>query len=68
VWEWCSDFFGDYPGIAQSNSHSSANSTLRVMRGGSWGVDAKYCRSAFRGSGDQFGRYCRLGFRLVFAM
>ena len=51
VWEWCLDWYPGYEG------------SVRVLRGGSWGDDASYCRSAFRSSYWPDGRYCFVGFR-----
>ena len=51
VWEWCLDWYPGYEG------------SYRVLRGGSWGDDASYCRSAFRSSYWPDGRYCFVGFR-----
>ena len=38
----------------------------RVLRGGSWNLNAEYCRSAFRFSGTPAYRDSIIGFRLVF--
>lgn len=58
VWEWCQDWYGDYP--------SGANPTgFRVQRGGSWYNSGSVLRSAFRGSHAPLYRYNDLGFRLI---
>ncbi|WP_292590513.1 formylglycine-generating enzyme family protein [Mesotoga sp. UBA5557] len=41
LWEWCSDWFGNYSSSAQTNPYNSIGS-CRVFRGGSW-----YCRVSF---------------------
>ena len=65
VWEWCSDWQGDYPsGVAVDPSGPPAGKD-RVNRGGSWGASAGGCRSAFRGGEDPGGRFSTQGFRLV---
>ena len=65
IWEWCSDWFGDYPKEAQTDPRGPASGVLRVARGGSWIHPARGCRSAFRewyAPGDRDGS---LGLRLV---
>jgi sulfatase modifying factor 1 len=65
VWEWCSDWFGDYVADAQVDPIGADSGRGRVNRGGSWGSWAGNCRSALRGRGlpDDRNRY--LGFRLA---
>ena len=48
VWEWCWDWYGSYQSSA--NNPTGASGTKRVLRGGSWSYDARYCRGAFRRS------------------
>jgi len=48
VWEWCSDFYGHYPGGSVSDPTGSNSGWSPVLRGGSWVTDAGYCRSADR--------------------
>jgi formylglycine-generating enzyme required for sulfatase activity len=48
VWEWCSDWYGDYSTSAQTNPPGPSSGSLRVLRGGSWNYDAESCRSALR--------------------
>ena len=48
VYEWCSDWYGDYPEGAVTDPVGSEGGSDRVRRGGSWDVDAAYCRSASR--------------------
>ncbi len=63
VWEWCADWSGDYPTTAVSDPTGPKTGTHRVGRGGSWGVNARGCRSACR-DGDPPGfRSGALGFR-----
>ena len=48
VWEWCSDWYGDYPKGAVSDPTGPREGSLRVFRGGSWRNEAAFCRSAYR--------------------
>ena len=63
VWEWCSDWSGDYPTGSVTDPVGPSSGSDRVYRGGSWRLVAGYARSASRvrlGPGD---RYHDLGFR-----
>ena len=66
VWEWCADWYGVYSTTAQTNPTGPATGAYRVLRGGSRGNYAHYCRSASR---DYFiPDYTAFsGFRLAFA-
>ncbi len=49
VWEWCSDWYGDYPSSsAQTNPKGASQGSHRVNRGGGWLDDARYCRVSYR--------------------
>lgn len=65
VWEWCSDWYGNYSSIAQTNPTGPANGTIRVYRGGSWYDIAKFCGVASRTGSTPDSCYSNLGFRLV---
>lgn len=65
VWEWCSDWFGDYPDSPQDNPRGPRKGEHRILRGGcinspSWGC-AVFDRSWYE---PEFG-YGFNGFRLV---
>jgi len=66
VWEWCSDWYGDYPSGTVSNPAGPATGSDRVLRGGSWDDSAGYCRSANRDGDTPDNRNNLIGFRLVF--
>ena len=65
VWEWCRDWYGDYPSTSQSNPTGPSEGSLRVGRGGGWDNDARDGRAAGRYYGSPGGRYYDIGFRLV---
>ena len=48
VWEWCQDWYGDYPSQAVIDAQGSAKGTGRVLRGGSWIDFAELLRCASR--------------------
>ena len=48
AWEWCADWFDYYPRTAIVDPKGPPSGTDRVYRGGSWGYDPGYCRSANR--------------------
>ena len=64
VYEWCSDRYGDYSSSAQTNPTGPASGANRVLRGGGWSDDARYCRVSFRSSLSPGGSYSYMGFRL----
>ncbi|MBK8808206.1 MAG: formylglycine-generating enzyme family protein [Bacteroidales bacterium] len=66
VWEWCSDWYGTYPTTAQTNPTGAATGSYRVYRGGSWGDNAMFCRSALRNDFIPNNSRNYLGFRVVF--
>jgi formylglycine-generating enzyme required for sulfatase activity len=65
VYEWCSDWYDDYPNTAQTNPTGSTTGTIRVLRGGSWGDDPQICRVAYRGNYTPSNRFVIIGFRLA---
>jgi len=65
VWEWCSDFFGDYSSDSQTNPEGPTQGPYRVLRGGSWCINARYCRVSNRNSYTPDYRSNFNGFRLV---
>ncbi|NJL39790.1 MAG: formylglycine-generating enzyme family protein [Leptolyngbyaceae cyanobacterium SM1_4_3] len=68
VWEWCQDHWHDsYEGAPTDGSAwlSSDENTLRVVRGGSWDFNPRYCRSASRGTDLPRDPSSFIGFRVV---
>lgn len=65
VWEWCEDSWeGNYK-ISRTQKPFKNQSSLRVVRGGSWYTRADYVRSAYRGYDVTTTRNYYLGFRLI---
>ena len=65
VWEWCQDWYGDYSSSPQTNPKGSNSGLYRVIRGGSWGFNARYCRVSYRDINTPSFRGDSLGLRLV---
>jgi formylglycine-generating enzyme required for sulfatase activity/predicted Ser/Thr protein kinase len=67
VWEWCLDWYGEYPRQAGPlrDPVGPRNGLRRVMRGGAWNYTGKSCRSAVRNGLIPGNRYKMVGFRVV---
>ncbi len=67
VWQWCSDFYGDYPIGRAVNPRGPAPDvdSTRVSRGGGENTHARYCRAAYRGRGKPRCWSGTQGFRLA---
>ena len=65
VYEWCQDWKGNYCSSPQTNPTGPTSGSGRVIRGGGWRHDARYCRSAFRGHYAPDSRSDDIGLRLV---
>jgi formylglycine-generating enzyme required for sulfatase activity len=69
VWEWCEDgWHKNYENAPKNGSSWNENdyqTSLKLLRGGSWNNNSRYCRSARR-NGDYAGsRVSNNGFRLA---
>jgi formylglycine-generating enzyme required for sulfatase activity len=65
VWEWCSDWYGEYPKGAVSDPTGPCEGSDRVFRGGTWLRVAASCRSAARNWRDPSRRSSDYGFRVA---
>ena len=65
VWEWCSDWYGDYPSELATDPTGPNLGVNRVLRGGGYWIDPRYCRSASRFRYDPDYRSLNFGFRLL---
>ncbi|MFO0822801.1 MAG: SUMF1/EgtB/PvdO family nonheme iron enzyme [Gemmataceae bacterium] len=68
VWEWCSDWYGDYPTTEQTDPPGQSNGQYRVLRGGSWCEYPEYCRAAGRTRRRPALRSRDIGFRVCFRL
>jgi formylglycine-generating enzyme required for sulfatase activity len=68
VWEWCSDWYSDdyYSKSPPVDPIGPARGKHRVLRGGCWFSDPKYCRSANRSYSGTNDASATGGFRIVF--
>ena len=67
VWEWCADWYSDYPIYEIRNPKGAESGSYRVLRGGSWHSIASYCRVARRDFDTPDYRTDYSGFRVVLA-
>ncbi|MEW6235639.1 MAG: formylglycine-generating enzyme family protein [Candidatus Omnitrophota bacterium] len=65
VWEWCSDWFANYPLDSQIDPTGPESGSFRIIRGGCWFSVLEGCRSANRFYIAPEERYPDQGFRLV---
>ncbi len=64
VWEWCQDWFGPYGSNQATDPTGPTTGDHRVIRGGSWQLNAKSIRSAIRNwGGPQYRQF--IGLRMV---
>lgn len=65
VWEWCADWYGEYPDGEAVDPVGPDSGSCRVIRGGDWFDIAGYCRAACRGRSAPGNCVSLLGFRLA---
>ena len=69
VWEWCADHWhGNYEGAPEDGrpwlDWNADEHEFRVLRGGSWGLDPRFCRSASRRDLSPDYSFDHFGFRV----
>lgn len=64
VYEWCSDWMGNYTSSSTVDPTGADSGSYRVYRGGSWYCAARLCRVAIRGGSSPSDRGS-IGFRLA---
>ena len=65
VWEWCSDWYGSYTSNTENNPTGPSTGTKRVVRGGSFTYEAKYCRCKTRNCLPEANQSVAVGLRLA---
>lgn len=65
VVEWCADWYAAYPGGSVTDPTGPTSGSNRVIRGGGWDANGRFCRSAYRGYGWPGGRLDSFGFRVA---
>lgn len=65
VYEWCSDWFGSYPGGSVIDPKGPASGSTHVVRGGAWNVPGTFCRISFRYDYKPTKTQLNVGFRLA---
>ncbi len=68
VWEWCEDVWHDSYNDAPNDGSAWLNGgeqSQRVLRGGSWNISIKLCRSANRGRSIAVNSGKNVGFRII---
>jgi formylglycine-generating enzyme required for sulfatase activity len=65
MWEWCADWYGEYPTETVVDPLGPEDGHYRVLRGGSWCDYAQICRSAQRYGRVPAYRVNNRGFRCV---
>ncbi|MBI4604137.1 MAG: SUMF1/EgtB/PvdO family nonheme iron enzyme [Planctomycetes bacterium] len=65
VWEWCEDWYGEYPPGEVADPKGPSTGVSRVLRGGSWIDGPRFCRSASRYGHVPGVRGSGLGFRVA---
>ncbi len=65
VWEWCADWYAEYPAADVTDPTGPAGGDRRVFRGGSWVNFPAVCRSANRAKVIPLSWHFHLGFRVV---
>jgi len=65
VWEWCNDWYEEYPAGPVENPHGPPTGRQRVMRGGAWYSPAKQLCSTHREKDAPELPWFSAGFRVV---
>ena len=65
VWEWCSDWYGEYHASEESDPRGAVDGTDKVIRGGSYSGSIWFCRNAIRMHYAPSYKSHFIGFRLA---
>jgi len=67
LWDWCRDWYGDYPQGSVTDPQGPPTGSARVLRGGSWSDYGRDCRAAVRAVSYPTQTNILIGFRVVLA-
>ena len=67
VWEWCQDWYGEYPDRSDPDPTGPADGSSRVLRGGAFFLNPRLLRAAFRLNFRPVDRRGDFGFRVVWS-
>jgi len=65
LWQWCEDWYAEYPHEGMIDPSGGKPGTSRVLRGGSWANRATRCRAAYRHESPPAVRHSGIGFRVA---
>lgn len=65
AWEWCWDWYGDYPKGEVKDPRGPSSGTARILRGGSWMNPPSHARSAYRHHLAPSTVFYTIGFRIA---
>ncbi len=65
AWEWCHDWYAEYPTGTTTDPWGAETGTERLLRGGSWLGIPRYIRAARRDVDRPATRYSFMGFRVA---
>ncbi|MDR1617868.1 MAG: formylglycine-generating enzyme family protein [Treponema sp.] len=65
LWEWCWDYYGEYPRQAVTDPSGPAESPRRVLRGGAWFTPVNLLRVTYRYWNSPGFKANSVGFRLA---
>lgn len=68
LWQWCQDWYGDYPQKNVGDPQGPKKGEERVVRGGAWSYNPINCRSACRYSFESVRGFNSVGVRLCFSL
>ncbi|HUT60495.1 MAG TPA: formylglycine-generating enzyme family protein [Phycisphaerae bacterium] len=68
VWEWCRDWYSEYPRAKVIDPQGPVKGEDKVLRGGSWSDHPSSCRSANRHKASPSRKNNAIGFRVVIGL
>lgn len=68
LWQWCQDWYAEYPRNDVTDPQGPKKGEFRVVRGGSWYIVPEFCRSARRGGDEPGYRDYGIGLRVCFCL